>query len=189
MLKLDRTIISAHDRDNHGAPKWFKSWEDMDKYYNDKSAIILATKPASCNNIGMRCGYLGWTYLKTIKNGHLHITDNTYNLAVRERDFADRFPFGTVEFHLAPELPCIEVDMTLFNPETKDPARLRGLLDYSLETTKRTIVICDFNYRHNKDLRNAVSPFLEDNKDRIKSSTVVSNYYGDLVIEKANGPS
>lgn len=189
MLKLDRTIISMNDRDAHGAPKWFKSWEDMDKYYNDKSAIILAAKPQSCCNIGMRCGYLGWTYLKTIRNGELHIVDTVYSLAVKEKDFADRFPFGRLEFHLSDRLPYLQVDMTLFNPETKDQHRLRALLDYSIEITKKTLVICDFNYRHNRELRNAVSSFLEDNKDRIKSSTVVPNYYGDLVIEKANGPS
>lgn len=183
MIKLDRTLIPPSDMDAaKGRPKWFRSWESFDKYYSDKADLIKELKPNVCMSLGVRGGLLGWIYQKTVRGGSLILVDETDTLAVKTADYAERFPFSATEFHQGVGFPYVHADTVLFNPAFKDQNKLRTWLDYAADIAAYNIVVCDYNYRHSTDLRAVVTSFLEDNKDRIKSSTVVPNYYGDMVI-------
>lgn len=182
---VDRTIIPDEHKDHKGRPRWFHSWEGYDKYYTAKAEFLASLNVKSAMSLGVRSGILGACFLKLCKNTKLILSDTSNTLAVKPKDFADRFPTSTVEFRLPGPTTVAHVDVVIFNPDVTDPTELKVWLEYAIQCSNK-VVILDYGYKHHAILRAAVDSFIKEHAPIIKAHNLVENYYTDMVLEINN---
>lgn len=191
-MKLDRTLLQTDQINNRGQPKWFDSWDQMDRYYTEKS--VLATKllhnklEPRIGETGVRGGYCAWTFLKANPRASYTGYELTNDVMAIQTRLRDRFPRAKINV-FARELSHIadigsNLDFVHVNGvDNSFDAKYHELtLAANSLSSGGVIVVNDFTYKHRGYTQQATEKFIDVFKHHISNTESTKSLRGELLI-------
>lgn len=192
-MKFDRTLLRPDELDSRSNPKWFKSWDVLDKYYTDKaelsSQLVINKLAPSFAELGVRNGYCAWAFLKANPRAAYSGYELTSDALSINKALQDRFPRAKVNIYgwdvtglktLAGVYDFVHINGT----DTSLDAKVHELeLAMNCVLPSGHLVVNDYLYKHNGHIKEAVIKFTDMHKKRIKCVTLNRSLRGEALIQ------
>lgn len=192
-MKFDRTLLKPEELDNRGNPKWFKSWDELDKYYDNKawlsSNLIINKLAPSIGELGVRNGYCAWAFLKANPRATYAGYELSRDALSINKALQDRFPRAKVAVYgwdisglktLSGMYDFIHVN----GADNSFAAKYHELeLAMNCLLPGGNIVVNDYLYKHNGQIEEAVAKFIENHKDKILGMATNKSLRGEYLIK------
>lgn len=191
-MKFDRTLVKPTELDSRSNPKWFKSWDELDKYYTEKaelsSKLIINKLAPSFAELGVRGGGTAWAFLKANPRASYSGYELSPDVLATSKALQDRFPRAKVSVYgwdvselktLAGVYDFVHVN----GADTSFNAKYHELeLAMSCLLPGGNIVVNDYLYKHNGKIRDAVQAFTANHKKSINYLTLNKSVRGECLI-------
>lgn len=191
-MKFDRTLLRPEELDNRGNPKWFRSWDELEQYYTDKaelsSSLIINKLAPSIGELGVRNGYCAWAFLKANPRATYAGYELSSDVLSINKALQDRFPRAKVSVY-GWDVSGLKTLSGMFDFVHVNGANTSFNAKYhELELAANCvlpgghIVVNDYLYKHNGQIKDAIQAFTENYKKSIHCLTLNRSIRGECLI-------